>query len=109
MDSNSSNRGSTGQLSSTGNSIGTISGGGAVAVAGMHHSLSTPAGVDSGGGATTGVPSTPKKGGKMLAIRVQMLDDTVTIFQVQVRKFDREMERSEFAKRENRILSMAIS
>lgn len=86
MDSNSSNRGSTGQLSSTGNSIATITGGGPGAV-GMHHSLSTPAGVDCGGGATSGVPSTPKKGGKMLAIRVQMLDDTITIFQVQVRHF----------------------
>jgi hypothetical protein len=48
----------------------------------MHHSHSTPAGVD--GGART-PPATPKKGGKMLAIRVQMLDDAVTIFQVQVR------------------------
>jgi FERM/RhoGEF/pleckstrin domain protein 2 len=47
----------------------------------MHHSHSTPAGVD--GGART-PPATPKKGGKMLAIRVQMLDDAVTIFQVQM-------------------------
>lgn len=69
--------GSTGRLSE---------GGGVVAVgnanATMHHSQSTPAGVD--GGART-PPATPKKGGKMLAIRVQMLDDTITIFQVQVR------------------------
>ncbi|XP_015835280.1 FERM, ARHGEF and pleckstrin domain-containing protein 1 isoform X2 [Tribolium castaneum] len=70
MDSNSA-RGSTGQLSSTGSTGG-----------GMHHSHSTPAGVD--GGART-PPATPKKGGKMLAIRVQMLDDTVTIFQVQAK------------------------
>ncbi|XP_044268600.1 FERM, ARHGEF and pleckstrin domain-containing protein 1-like isoform X1 [Tribolium madens] len=70
MDSNSA-RGSTGQLSSTGSTGG-----------GMHHSHSTPAGVD--GGART-PPATPKKGGKMLAIRVQMLDDTVTMFQVQAK------------------------
>lgn len=69
MDANST-RGSTGQLSSAGSTGG-----------GMHHSHSTPAGVD--GGART-PPATPKKGGKMLAIRVQMLDDAVTIFQVQV-------------------------
>lgn len=84
-----SNRGSTGQLSST----DSITGGG-----GMHHSQSTPAGVDGGGGArTTTPPATPKKGGKMLAIRVQMLDDTVTIFQVQVKREninDRSMDRS---------------
>lgn len=61
---------STAQLSSAGSTGG-----------GMHHSHSTPAGVD--GGART-PPATPKKGGKMLAIRVQMLDDSVTIFQVQV-------------------------
>ncbi|XP_063922727.1 FERM, ARHGEF and pleckstrin domain-containing protein 1-like isoform X3 [Zophobas morio] len=70
MDTNST-RGSTGQLSSTGSTGG-----------GMHHSHSTPAGVD--GGART-PPATPKKGGKMLAIRVQMLDDAVTIFQVQAK------------------------
>lgn len=62
--------GSTGQLSNTSSAGG-----------GMHHSQSTPAGVD--GGART-PPATPKKGGKMLAVRVQMLDDQVTIFQVQV-------------------------
>ncbi|KAG5892962.1 hypothetical protein JTB14_015008 [Gonioctena quinquepunctata] len=77
MDSNSSNRGSTGQLSSTEGSI----------TAGMHHSLSTPAGVDCGGARTP--PATPKKGGKMLAIRVQMLDDSITIFQVQAKAFGR--------------------
>ncbi|KAL3280913.1 hypothetical protein HHI36_004140 [Cryptolaemus montrouzieri] len=70
-----SNRGSTGQLS-TGSGI---TGGG-----GMHHSLSTPAGVD-GGGCSRTPPPTPKKGGKMLAMRIQMLDDTVTIFQVQAK------------------------
>lgn len=47
----------------------------------MHHSHSTPAGVD--GGART-PPATPKKGGKMLAVRVQMLDDSITMFQIQV-------------------------
>uniref|UniRef100_A0AAR5PQZ0 Moesin/ezrin/radixin homolog 1 n=2 Tax=Dendroctonus ponderosae TaxID=77166 RepID=A0AAR5PQZ0_DENPD len=72
MDSGST-RGSTGALSSSVDSITGHS---------MHHSLSTPAGVD--GGART-PPATPKKGGKMLAIRVQMLDDTVTVFQVQVK------------------------
>ncbi|XP_050504892.1 FERM, ARHGEF and pleckstrin domain-containing protein 1-like isoform X1 [Diabrotica virgifera virgifera] len=77
METNSSNRGSTGALSSTGGS----------ASVGMHHSLSTPAGVDCGGSRTP--PATPKKGGKMLAIRVQMLDDTVTIFQVQAKAVGR--------------------
>lgn len=44
----------------------------------MKHSLSTPSGVD-------GTPSTPRhRGGKKLTVRIQMLDDTVTIFQVQV-------------------------
>lgn len=54
----------------------------------LPHSHSTPVGVDGGVGTGTGSrtpPATPKKGGKMLAIRVQMLDDTVTMFQVQVR------------------------
>lgn len=69
--------GSTGRLSDG-------DAGGASSAAVMHHSHSTPAGVD-GGGARTTPPATPKKGGKMLAIRVQMLDDSVTIFQVQVR------------------------
>lgn len=43
----------------------------------MIHSLSTPSGVD---GSTT----PHNRGGKKLAIRVQMLDDSVTFFQVQV-------------------------
>lgn len=44
----------------------------------MTHSLSTPSGVD-------GTPSTPHhRGGKKLAVRIQMLDDSVTMFQVQV-------------------------
>lgn len=44
----------------------------------MTHSLSTPSGVD-------GTPSTQHhRGGKKLAIRIQMLDDSVTMFQVQV-------------------------
>lgn len=68
--------GSTGQLSSAGST-----GAGVAGTTGMHHSHSTPAGVD--GGMRT-PPATPKKGGKMLAIRVQMLDDSTTMFQVQV-------------------------
>lgn len=50
----------------------------------MTHSLSTPSGVD-------GSPSTPQHrgsgggGGKKLTVRIQMLDDSVTIFQVLVR------------------------
>lgn len=66
--------GSTGQLSNAGST-------GVIGVTGMHHSHSTPAGVD--GGIRT-PPATPKKGSKMLAIRVQMLDDLTTMFQVQV-------------------------
>ncbi|XP_048004446.1 FERM, ARHGEF and pleckstrin domain-containing protein 1 isoform X2 [Leguminivora glycinivorella] len=49
----------------------------------MHHSASTPAGVDGAGGGSRTPPATPKKGGKMLAIRVQMLDDTISMFQIQ--------------------------
>lgn len=65
-------------------SLGQLSGGGGGnSTARMHHSHSTPAGVDGGGARTP--PHTPKKAGKMLAVRVQMLDDTVTMFQVQVR------------------------
>lgn len=45
----------------------------------MTHSLSTPSGVD-------GTASTASRSGKKLAIRVQMLDDSVTLFQVQVSK-----------------------
>lgn len=71
--------GSTGRLSDGGGGGGGVVVGNATT---MHHSHSTPAGVD--GGART-PPATPKKGGKMLAIRVQMLDDTITIFQVQVK------------------------
>jgi len=44
----------------------------------MTHSLSTPSGVD-------GTPSTPRhRGGKKLTVRIQMLDDSITMFQVQV-------------------------
>ncbi|KAF7269086.1 hypothetical protein GWI33_017843 [Rhynchophorus ferrugineus] len=68
-----SGRGSTGALSSSVDSVAGHT---------MHHSLSTPAGVDSGARTP---PATPKKGGKMLAVRVQMLDDAVTIFQVQAK------------------------
>ncbi|XP_048481959.1 FERM, ARHGEF and pleckstrin domain-containing protein 2 isoform X3 [Plutella xylostella] len=49
----------------------------------MHHSASTPAGVDGAGGGARTPPATPKKGGKMLALRVQMLDDTISMFQIQ--------------------------
>lgn len=58
----------------------------------LPHSHSTPVGVDGGVGTGTGSrtpPATPKKGGKMLAIRVQMLDDTVTMFQVQAKAIGR--------------------
>ncbi|KAB0798465.1 hypothetical protein PPYR_09458 [Photinus pyralis] len=75
MDCNRDTSASTGQLSNISNTI-----------VGMHHSHSTPAGVD--GGART-PPATPKKGGKMLAIRVQMLDDSITIFQVQAKAVGR--------------------
>ncbi|XP_050309904.1 FERM, ARHGEF and pleckstrin domain-containing protein 1-like isoform X2 [Anthonomus grandis grandis] len=70
-------RGSTGALSSSADSV----------TGHMHHSMSTPAGVDGGGSRTP--PTTPKKGGKMLAMRVQMLDDTITIFQVQAKALGR--------------------
>lgn len=43
----------------------------------MTHSLSTPSGVD-------GSATLHSRGGKKLAVRVQMLDDSVTLFQVQV-------------------------
>ncbi|KAF9795927.1 hypothetical protein SFRURICE_019139 [Spodoptera frugiperda] len=49
----------------------------------MHHSASTPAGVDGAGGGSRTPPATPKKGGKMLAVRVQMLDDSISMFQIQ--------------------------
>ncbi|XP_067014645.2 FERM, ARHGEF and pleckstrin domain-containing protein 1 [Anabrus simplex] len=54
----------------------------------LPHSHSTPAGVDGGGGSRT-PPATPKKGGKMLAVRVQMLDDSITMFQVQAKALGR--------------------
>ncbi|EEB10924.1 FERM, RhoGEF and pleckstrin domain-containing protein, putative [Pediculus humanus corporis] len=47
------------------------------------HSQSQPGGID------RTPPGTPKKGGKMLAIRVQMLDDTVTLFQIQAKALAR--------------------
>ncbi|XP_012527358.1 FERM, ARHGEF and pleckstrin domain-containing protein 1 isoform X2 [Monomorium pharaonis] len=52
----------------------------------MPHSHSTPAGVD--GGSRT-PPATPRRGGKMLAVRVQMLDDSITMFQVQAKALGR--------------------
>lgn len=45
----------------------------------MTHSLSTPSGVD---GSTSSTQHS--RGGKKLAVRVQMLDDSMTMFQVQV-------------------------
>uniref|UniRef100_A0A1B0BP69 Uncharacterized protein n=1 Tax=Glossina palpalis gambiensis TaxID=67801 RepID=A0A1B0BP69_9MUSC len=66
--------------SSGGGVGGSGAGGGAGGLPGagrMTHSLSTPSGVD-------GTPSTPRhRGGKKLTVRIQMLDDTVTMFQVQ--------------------------
>lgn len=51
----------------------------------LAHAQSTPAGVDGSGiSASKTPPTTPKKSGKMLGVRVQMLDDSITIFQVQV-------------------------
>jgi len=47
-------------------------------------------GVDGGVvGCSRTPPTTPKKGGKMLAIRVQMLDDSITMFQVQAKAVGR--------------------
>jgi FERM/RhoGEF/pleckstrin domain protein 2 len=46
----------------------------------MTHSLSTPSGVDGSAVATNHT----RGGGKKLAVRVQMLDDSMTLFQVQV-------------------------
>ncbi|XP_030078798.1 FERM, ARHGEF and pleckstrin domain-containing protein 1 isoform X2 [Drosophila hydei] len=60
-------------------------GGGPGGVAGgrMTHSLSTPSGVD-------GTPSTPRhRGGKKLTVRIQMLDDSITMFQVQAKALGR--------------------
>jgi FERM/RhoGEF/pleckstrin domain protein 2 len=49
---------------------------------GDHSSLR---GGEGGGARSRTPPGTPKKaGGKMLAVRVQMLDDSITSFQVQV-------------------------
>lgn len=46
----------------------------------MTHSLSTPSGVDG----STSTAHHSRGGGKKLAVRVQMLDDSMTMFQVQV-------------------------
>lgn len=52
----------------------------------LGHAQSTPAGVDGSGMSTSKTPPiTPKRSGKMLAVRVQMLDDSITVFHVQVR------------------------
>lgn len=59
-------------------SVGPSGNGGVTVGNRMTHSLSTPSGVD-------GSASTMSRGGKKLGIRVQMLDDSVTLFQVQVR------------------------
>jgi FERM, RhoGEF and pleckstrin domain protein 2 len=56
------------------NSLGTSNG---MTSSRMTHSLSTPSGVDGGSSAAS------RSGGKKLAIRVQMLDDSMTLFQVQ--------------------------
>lgn len=45
----------------------------------MTHSLSTPSGVDG-----TEALAPQHTGGKKLGLRIQMLDDSVTMFQVQV-------------------------
>jgi len=59
------------------NSLGTSNGG--LPSSRMTHSLSTPSGVD--GSAST---NHTRGGGKKLAVRIQMLDDSMTLFQVQV-------------------------
>ncbi|KAL1400301.1 hypothetical protein pipiens_007552 [Culex pipiens pipiens] len=46
----------------------------------MIHSLSTPSGVDGS------ISASQSRGGKKLAVRIQMLDDSVTMFQVQSEK-----------------------
>uniref|UniRef100_A0A182UC79 Moesin/ezrin/radixin homolog 1 n=1 Tax=Anopheles melas TaxID=34690 RepID=A0A182UC79_9DIPT len=53
--------------------VGTLSG------TRMIHSLSTPSGVDGT------VSTSHSRGGKKLAVRIQMLDDSVTMFQVQAK------------------------
>lgn len=58
--------------STGGGGVGTLSG------TRMIHSLSTPSGVDGS------ISASHTRGGKKLAVRIQMLDDTVTMFQVQV-------------------------
>ncbi|XP_062717282.1 FERM, ARHGEF and pleckstrin domain-containing protein 2-like isoform X3 [Aedes albopictus] len=58
---------------STGGGVGTLSG------TRMIHSLSTPSGVDGS------ISASHTRGGKKLAVRIQMLDDTVTMFQVQAK------------------------
>lgn len=51
----------------------------------LAHAQSTPAGVDGSGMSSAKTPpTTPKRGGKMISVRVQMLDDSITVFQVQV-------------------------
>ncbi|GAB0097988.1 hypothetical protein DMENIID0001_136770 [Sergentomyia squamirostris] len=64
----------------------------------MTHSLSTPSGVD-------GTPPTitHHRGGKKLAIRVQMLDDSVTMFQVQGKE---EVYKLELVKLRNMFLAI---
>lgn len=70
---------------SSGGGTGGGAGGGLPGAGRMTHSLSTPSGVD-------GTPSTPRhRGGKKLTVRIQMLDDTVTMFQVQVNSFSMHM------------------
>lgn len=77
-------------------SVGGGGGGGSNSNTGsrMKHSLSTPSGVDGSTtphhrGSSTGinVNGGGGGGGKKLAVRVQMLDDTITMFQVQVSVF----------------------
>ncbi|XP_065333134.1 FERM, ARHGEF and pleckstrin domain-containing protein 1 isoform X2 [Cloeon dipterum] len=61
----------------------------------LRHSHSTP--LTPGGSSIGGIssdpsktpPATPKKGGKILAVRVQMLDDSITMFQVQAKALGR--------------------
>ncbi|XP_055548318.1 FERM, ARHGEF and pleckstrin domain-containing protein 2 isoform X3 [Wyeomyia smithii] len=58
---------------------GSSSGVGTLSGTRMIHSLSTPSGVDGT------ISASHSRGGKKLAVRIQMLDDSVTMFQVQAK------------------------
>ncbi|VVC97584.1 unnamed protein product [Leptidea sinapis] len=78
----------------------------------MHHSASTPAGVDGAGGGARTPPATPKKGGKMLAVRVHMLDDSISMFQIQIRiialSVPKEQNKSSITKEDRRVIDPSV-